>query len=305
MMEGVTLQKSDLVTQTIESVMNSSFFLPNYDIAPVSVLCAFIGLSTIVLLVALPLNVYVLRLILIGTSNGVASEFFSLNLCVCEIIICLSSVPSVFNVICYRNDAQSPLYLFLLLLSILHSISRPCFQCCVCVERYVAVIHPVIFLRYKPLTYRITWSTVTWIIVLGFSVLSLFVPYRCVFYYILLPEYLLVFSIKILCSVAVLKALRKPGPGEKLHVKDVESNRMKKKAFCLIVISLFFMVITYCPILVFIFVYDSLLETQRWIGLTLYYYLMIVAGFVHPFLYLHRVGKLPFIPDLMILLKLQ
>ncbi|XP_046731182.1 uncharacterized protein LOC124402280 isoform X4 [Silurus meridionalis] len=36
------------------------------------------------------------------------------------------------------------------------SISRPLFQCCVCVERYVAVIHPVIFLKYKPLRYRIT-----------------------------------------------------------------------------------------------------------------------------------------------------
>ncbi len=31
---------------------------------------------------------------------------------------------------------------------------RPLFQCLICVERYLAVIHPVIFLKYKPIRYK-------------------------------------------------------------------------------------------------------------------------------------------------------
>lgn len=287
---------SNSVAHTTEMFMNSSFFLPADGKIPVSVFNVLIGLNIIVLAVCLPLNIYVLRLIVTG-GNGVASEFFSFNLSVCEIIICFTAVPSFINITCYRNDEKSPLNFFLTSLSFLQTISRPFFQCCVCAERYMAVIHPIIFLKYKRLPYRIVLSIVTWIIVLGFSVLSSFILIRCVYYYILLPEYILVFCVKVICSIAVLKALRKPRPGEKLSVKDAGSNRMKKKAFWVIVIILVSMVITYCPIVMLIFAYSSLSYTQKWISTSVFYYFMIFAGFVHPFLYLHRVGKLPFIPD--------
>lgn len=37
-------------------------------------------------------------------------------------------------------------------------------------------------------------------------------------------------------------ALKKPGPGEKLSIKDAESNCVKKKAFCVIVIIFLFII---------------------------------------------------------------
>lgn len=46
---------------------------------------------------------------------------------------------------------------------------RPLFQTLVCVERYVAVVHPVVFLKCRVLRYKITCSTVVWIIVLTLS----------------------------------------------------------------------------------------------------------------------------------------
>lgn len=184
----------------------------------------------------------------------------------CKIFIFFSLVCGVYNLSPYKNYEKRPLYyVFLEIFSSVHScINCPFINCCVCVERYVAEIHPINFLKYKPLTYHIAWSVVTWMIIFGFSVFSLFRQFRGAFYYILWPIYILVlFFIKILCSVAVLKALRNPGPGEKLYVKDGESNRMKEKALRVIVIILVFIIITYCPRMVFIFVYDFLSETQK------------------------------------------
>ncbi|XP_019123823.2 uncharacterized protein LOC109140709 isoform X2 [Larimichthys crocea] len=34
-------------------------------------------------------------------------------------------------------------------------ISRPIFQSCICLERYLAVVHPTVFLRFKPLRYSV------------------------------------------------------------------------------------------------------------------------------------------------------
>ncbi|KAF5900671.1 uracil nucleotide/cysteinyl leukotriene receptor-like, partial [Clarias magur] len=220
-----------LVMQTIEKVMNASFFFPNDGNTLSTLLCASIILTIIVLGVSLPINVYVLWLFITGLRNEVRSEFFSFNLSLCQILVCFSALLGLLNFILYKNYVNSTLYIFNFFFFILHCISRPFFQGCICVERFVAVNHPIIFLKYKPLRYRTALSLVAWIIFLGFSVLCSFLPIRNTLSYIVLPEYILLFSIKILCSIAVLKALRKPRPGEKLNKKDAESNRMKKKAF--------------------------------------------------------------------------
>ncbi|KAL1253304.1 hypothetical protein QQF64_017997 [Cirrhinus molitorella] len=105
-----------------------------------------------------------------GTGGGVALEFFNLNLSVCEIGLVFTG--------------------------------RPLFQCLICVERYLAVVHPVTFLKYKPLRYR----------------------------------FLLALSIQLFCLVAVLRALKQSGPGERRRER-MEENPMKRRAFHLILIS--------------------------------------------------------------------
>ncbi len=54
---------------------------------------------------------------------------------------------------------------------------RPLFQCLMCAERYLAVVHPVIFLKYKPLRYRVICSTAVWITGLVSCVLYTIVSY--------------------------------------------------------------------------------------------------------------------------------
>ncbi len=80
-----------------------------------------------------------------GTASGVASEFFNLNLSVCEIGICLGNLVFLLSrwFLCLKL-----LNLFSLGLTF---TGRPLFQCLICVECYLAVVHPVTFLKYKPL----------------------------------------------------------------------------------------------------------------------------------------------------------
>ncbi len=53
-----------------------------------------------------------------------------------------------------------------------------------CVECYLAVVHPVTFLKYKPLRYRVICCTVVWIIGLGSCLSCTFTIVLCNFLYL-------------------------------------------------------------------------------------------------------------------------
>jgi len=97
----------------------------------------------------LPTHSYIIWLIVTETGSGVASEFFFLNLSVCEIGNCINAV---FGLLSYFSSLFNILTNFVQGLSI---TGRPLFQCLMCVERYLAVVHPVTFLKFKPLRYRV------------------------------------------------------------------------------------------------------------------------------------------------------
>ncbi len=167
---------------------------------------------------------------------------------------------------------------------------RALFQCLICVERYLAVVHPVIFLKYKPLRYRVICCTVAWIICLGSCVVcinTLNDENRHLYTWFFSLQFLLFLSIQLFCCVAVLRALKQSGPGD----KKKEQNRMKRRAFYMISITTASMVIIYGPYLIIGFItimIKQLMDSLWFIGFTCY----ILAGFVHPVLYLHHAGKL-------------
>ncbi len=124
---------------------------------PVTVLK--ISLLSFSFLFGLPTHCYVIWLIVTGTGSGVAS-FFVLNLSVCEIIFSLL----IFVQRMLFPSLQNQVFLVILKFSTGDIVTiRPLFQCLICVERYLAVVHPVTFLKYKPLRYRVICSTAVWI----------------------------------------------------------------------------------------------------------------------------------------------
>ena len=125
MMENTTL--SDICFPCVDSIASVTGLIFNF-------------------LFAVPANSWVLRLMM--TSAGFLTdkmEVFEFKIALNELLFCL--ITPVFFIGPYLfRDVLSKSILFL---SFPIIITRPLFQCCICLDRYMAVIHPVVFLRYK------------------------------------------------------------------------------------------------------------------------------------------------------------
>jgi len=237
------------------------------------------------LIVVLPENSYVIWLIVTGAGNGVASEFFSLNLSICEIFLCLQSLLSLLS-----NTFPS-LSLVVMFLTGIPITGRPLFQCLICVERYLAVIYPVTFLKFKPLRYRVICSIAVWLMVVFNCVLFTIYTFNMyVFMCYCLCQALLPLSVKLFCCVAVLRALKQSGPGE---TRRQEENLMKRRAFNTIAMITMAILLIYAAFLVAALIYVLTLQfiPVLW---SIGQFSFLLGGLVQPLLYLHRIGKLPF-----------
>ncbi|ROL47374.1 Hydroxycarboxylic acid receptor 2 [Anabarilius grahami] len=245
-----------------------------------------IFLYSIGFLFGLPIHSYVIWLTITGTGSGVASEFFNLNLSVCEIGNSLTGLISVLSV---NFSSFLTLSYFLQGLAI---TGRPLFQCLMCVERYLAVVHPVTFLKYKPLRYRVICSSAAWIITLGSCLGCMIILMLSIMIYawFFSLQFLLFLSIQLFCLVTVLRALKQSGPGERGRARK-EANHVKRRAFYFILITTVNMVIIYVPLILAGF-FDILMKHNMlllWDPAVVCY---VLAGFVPPVLFLHRTGKL-------------
>ncbi len=248
---------------------------------------SIVGIITVLL--GFPFNFYMIWLIVRGAGNGLAAEFFSLNLAVCEIFICMESI---MGIISYKVEH---FWIFPCFLEALAMIGRPLFQCLMCVERYLAVVHPVKFLKYKPLRYRVICSVIVWMsgfVSGGFSIMTCFFSLYELYFSFFLSQFFIFLSIQLFCCLAVLRALKQSGPGERgREIK--EENPMKRRAFYIILINAVTMLFIYIPFVIFIYVMLSSKETPDEL-MVFGYVCFTLSGLVQPLLFLHRVGKLPF-----------
>ncbi|KAI4904394.1 hypothetical protein NFI96_001729 [Prochilodus magdalenae] len=177
-----------------------------------------------------PLNVYIL--VLYFPSRGVmdGSDVFTWNQAVVEMLFVLLGP---FQALCSLNLClMEPLGF---LLGTFFS-SRCVFPCCVCLERYLAVVHPVTFLRYKPLRYRVACSVMAWMCSLANgAACSYTFPYLP--YQVFSAMYLLILTVDVFCCVSILRRLKDPGPRGR-EGEEVEISTAKRKAFLVVSVNL-------------------------------------------------------------------
>ncbi|XP_064860591.1 C-C chemokine receptor type 8-like [Oncorhynchus nerka] len=250
----------------------------------------FSAADSINLILGLPTNVYILWLIVTGAVGTMASDFFSLNLAVSEILSILSNLMFIIYRLLLENDVLRSVGTFFTGFNL---FGRPLFQCCICVERYLAVVHPVTFLKYKPLRYRVGCCGVVWMMVLGFCFAKLLGKYQSAWWKIFtLILNLLTISVMLFCCLAVLWALKRPGPGEGERGGE-GMNNMKLRAFRIISMIMVSMLVMYLPLVLLLVSYHFIESVELLGGWSICYSITVVSGFVQPLLFLHRSGKLP------------
>ena len=241
----------------------------------VSVITSFSGL---------PLNVYVVWLILRGAGSGIGPEFFTLNLALTDILFFTGYLMMPFFFFCPNPLAKVVDFFFGFIVT-----GHPLFQTCICVERYLAVLHPVLFLKYKPLRYRLTCSGIIWLMVL--MTCMVFVLVEDIIHIFWPTLYLILFVVMSFCCLAVLRGLCKPGPGEGERGRN-GANQVKMKAFRIISVITFAQFIIIVGNIV-VFCANNFTEKHRQdITYGIIFLMMASAFLAHPLLYLHSAGKL-------------
>ncbi|XP_042565253.1 uracil nucleotide/cysteinyl leukotriene receptor [Clupea harengus] len=200
------------------------------------VLLFYFCLQFINLFMGVPANVMVLWLIHKTKGDSSTSDIFILHLAVLDTFFCLIP-PLEFANLMYLT-ADTTWYVLRFFYGV--KDSSPLFLSCICMDRYMAVRHPITFTELKDRKHRPVCAAVVWLVTLAYSAA------KCVGN---IPNFEKAFTVMILaafvfmvfCNVSILWALRQSGPG-----RD-EMHPVKKRAFKMVLIILAIIVVNYFP----------------------------------------------------------
>ncbi|MBN3303709.1 GPR35 protein, partial [Amia calva] len=152
-------------------------------------------------------------------------EIFRFSLSILDMLFCISILVADINFLFLKN---------------INFFGGPLYRACLCVDRYIAVLHPITYMTFKGPRYRMACSAVAWIITLSLCTLQSLHLIRfdeiegIAAFYIVVP-------VMGFCNISILRALRQSGPGsEGIHP-------MKKKAFKTVLVILLIMLVNYLP----------------------------------------------------------
>ncbi|GAA6076727.1 uncharacterized protein LOC108272553 [Tachysurus ichikawai] len=222
-----------------------------------------------------------------GGGRGVdVNVIFAVNLILVEILYCLVAPLYCPCVVSLRLCVGSLLGFWLGTCM----AGRYLFQCWLCLEQYLAVIHPMIFIKFKPMRYRLGFASMALFSSLGIGTASGYM-FPAVPYDAFGAVYFIVFFLDSFCCLSVLKALLRPGPSDK---DDGEMNAAKKRAFKIISMNLTTFLVQVLPIVISFSLLSTLPAESFHLGVAISMTINIAGGFVHPIYVLYKYGKLPF-----------
>ncbi|XP_056334014.1 P2Y purinoceptor 4-like [Danio aesculapii] len=197
-------------------------------------------ISTIVM--GLPTNVALLWLLMNGEKALSPFDVLGLNLAVLNIMYCLGLPLDVYITL---TESPGELLPASEALYILNTIGCPLLLTCMCVERYIATAHAVLYMKYgSKREYRAVCSALVWIITLGLAVITYLerLPELALYLSIILEIFLLVM---VACLIGIVRALRKKGPGEGQRSGSCVKKRALKNTLTMLVLT----AVIYGPVL--------------------------------------------------------
>ncbi|XP_062860409.1 P2Y purinoceptor 4-like [Trichomycterus rosablanca] len=226
----------------------SSHFASLWEIM---VACNKIGTTSIdsipqvmVLLFALPANANMLFLFLKNRKTLSPSEVLGLNLALLGVLFCLSLPLDIY--ITVKGRVGIPVRISNLF-GVLAYTGCPLLLTSMCVERYVAVSHPVLFIKLGRSEYRAACSAIIWIFTVMVATFTLIFTLSNMAIYLSIIINVL-FLIMVACLLGIVCVLRKKGPGDAKSGEQNDSPQ-KKRALKNIVVVLVPSTIVYFPLM--------------------------------------------------------
>ncbi|CAN9504500.1 unnamed protein product [Ophioblennius macclurei] len=201
-----------------------------------AVLIWYLGLQFANMFLGIPANMMVLWLIHKNRSDSSTSDIFILHLAVLDVLFCLIPPLELANIVFLTTSSTWYVLRFFYGMK----DSSPLFLSCICLDRYMAVVHPLTFTEFKDRQHRPVLAVVVWLITLAYAAA------KCVgnimnFEKVFTAMILAAFAFMVFCNIVILWALRQSGPG-----RD-EMHPVKKRAFKMVLIILAIIVFNYFP----------------------------------------------------------
>jgi len=276
---------NDIISNCTCQFENNSSGDQLFECAGVSIGVVLYGFATFLNAVfILPLNCWILWLAR-KTVVVLSSDFVILNQSVAEVIGNTSFIfllsGAIINV---KVIVLISVYLCCTLF-----VGRPFFQTFFCVERYLAVVHPLVYLKYMQAP-RIKMSFVglVWLLILihGWFIMDSYprIPTFSI------GIYLVMLVVCSSCSVMILWVLKRPKPGDR---GKEGAYQLKRKAFIAVTLILMTLVFGYGTVSCAIVLRDQLPYHTYCVVIGLSLCSLVPNTAVQPFLYLSKIGKLP------------
>ncbi|XP_067314676.1 G-protein coupled receptor 4-like [Pseudorasbora parva] len=248
----------------------------------------YFGVKVLNLVAGVPLNALVMWQILKKKSEGSTSDIFILNLSFLDAYFGLMTPVDLANRLYLSDD------------TIWYSVRfayglkdvTPLFLTCICLDRYVAVVHPILFTGIRDNRIRIGISTVVWGLILAYSLT------KCILGVLSVNEVfsgviLAAFFIMVFCNLSIIWVLRKSVAGKEVM------NPVKKRAFKMVTIVLAIIVVNYLPpvaLLPFASTYSF--KTFRCKISLAVFSIMDLSCTIEPLLYISKMERSEFCPCL-------
>lgn len=203
------------------------------------VLIWYLVLGSFNMFLGIPANLMVLWLIRKNKGDPSTADIYILHLAVLDTLFGLIFPLELVNIV--YITASSPWYVLRFFYGM--KDTSPLLLSCICLDRYIAVVHPITFTKIQDRKHRTALVTAVWIIILSYSAAkcavgsTVTVGFNKIFIGIILS----VFAFMVFCNTAILLVLRQSGPG-----RD-EMHPVKKRAFKLVLIILAIIVFNYFP----------------------------------------------------------
>ncbi|KAL6095051.1 uncharacterized protein ACO6RY_16328 [Pungitius sinensis] len=201
---------------------------------------AWASLSALLSLVGCPACVLVLRELYRRLKAGTPltpNDFFMLNLTIMDLVFLLFIPFGLCNFLLWHTSAVQSLSNFLYALNL---AGRPLLTACICLDCFLAVVHPVAYHTRKSLTPRLVMAAVVWAVTAAQGVASVVVEelthsaWAMTVYAVALP-------VIVACDLSILRALKRSvRAGGRLHPA-------KKKALQIITNSVVMTLTSYVP----------------------------------------------------------